>query len=246
MSTAFHASPLLTARHHAIQHKVGMPFPPDRRERIQQTTQAPWSGIGLVSATFPSGDVFESTGFVIDSRLVITVAHAIFNTAVGGNATSVVFECARDAAKTPFGIVAAKTWHKPAEYPTGGRPYDYSLLELDRALPSAVSRYRLVAASDEELEAGWFQIAGYPDDKVPENSMWFDSGKLLEPPESRVLRYRISTSAGQSGAAVSSYLDAISTDVVGIHAGAARDSRSNEAVRVTEAVLEQVAAWRNG
>lgn len=194
----------------------------------------------------PSGAVLEATGFVIDSRYVVTVAHAVFDAAEGGEARSVAFECARDAARTPFGRVAVRRWHKPAEYPTGGRPYDYCLLELGTALPSEVGRYRLVAATDRQLTGPEFQIAGYPDDKAPENSMWSDNGRLLSPPDTRILRYRISTAAGQSGAAVSTYLGVETTDVVGIHAGRAPDSSCNEAVRLTRGIIDQIQVWRAG
>ena len=245
MSIAPSAPPHQTVAHHGVL-RVGMPFPPDSRQRVQQTAQAPWSAIGLVSATMPSGAVLEATGFVIDSRHVVTVAHAVFDTEEGGDARSVAFECARNAAQTPFGRVAVRRWHKPVEYPTGGRPYDYCVLELGTALPSEVGRYRLVAATDQQLTGPEFQIAGYPDDKAPENSMWSDDGRLLGPPDTRILRYRISTAAGQSGAAVSSYLEVGTTDVVGIHAGRAPDASCNEAVRMTQGIIDQIQAWRAG
>ena len=243
MSVAVPAPPPLTIGHHGVL-RVGMPFPPDSRQRVQQTIQAPWAAIGLVSATMTTGAVLESTGFVIDSRYVVTVAHAVFDSEEGGNARSVTFECARNAAQIPFGRVPVQRWHKPVQYPTGGRPYDYCLLELGTALPSEVSPYQLVAAADRELTGPEFQIAGYPDDKAPENSMWFDSGRLLSPPDARILRYRISTAAGQSGAAVSNYLDVGTTDVVGIHAGRALDASCNEAVRVTREIIDQIQTWR--
>jgi V8-like Glu-specific endopeptidase len=224
--------------------RLGIPFPPDRRTRVQQTTQAPWSAIGLVSARMRNGRVLEATGFVIDSRFVITAAHAVHNAAHGGDAVGVSFQCARDATRAPFGSVEATRWDRPAQYPAGGVPYDYCLIRLATSLPSEVTRYRLRAATDRELEAGEYQIAGYPDDKAPENSMWYDSGRLLSPPNPRILRYRISTAAGESGAAVSTFLDTQATAVVGIHSGRADDSSCNEAVRVTEEVIDQIRAWQ--
>jgi glutamyl endopeptidase len=224
--------------------RLGIPFPPDSRRRVAQTTQAPWSAIGLVSAHMPNGRVLEATGFVIDSRYVLTAAHAVYNPVHGGNATSVSFQCARNANQTPFGSVGAASWHRPAEYPAGGVPYDYCLIRLAAPLPSEVTRYRLRAATDRELESGEYQIAGYPDDKAPDNSMWYDSGRLLNPPNPRILRYRISTAPGQSGAAVSTFLDTQATSVVGIHSGRAEDSSCNEAVRLTEQVINQIYEWQ--
>jgi V8-like Glu-specific endopeptidase len=223
--------------------QVGMPFPHDKRERVGQTTQSPWSATGLVTATFPDGSIGEATGFAIGNRFVITVAHAVYDKAWGGRATHVGFEAGRNAAKIPFRSVEAVAWHIPQEYPAGGRSYDYCLLTLSKPLASEVFRYQLIAAADKELEEGEFQIAGYPDDKVPENSMWYAAGKLISPPGTRMLRYRISTSGGQSGAAVAGYLDTKSTAAVAIHVGVAKDREANEAVRVTRAVIDQIGAW---
>lgn len=224
--------------------RLGIPFPPDRRTRVRQTTQAPWSAVGLVSARMRNGRVLEATGFVIDSRFVVTAAHAVHDPAHGGDAVSVSFQCARDAASAPFGSIGAADWNRPAEYPAGGVPYDYCLIRLVTSLPPEVTRYRLRAATDRELEGGEYQIAGYPDDKAPENSMWYDSGRLLSPPNPRILRYRISTAPGESGAAVSTFLDTQATSVVGIHSGRADDSSCNEAVRVTQEVIDRIQAWQ--
>ncbi|SFW75080.1 trypsin-like serine peptidase [Amycolatopsis australiensis] len=224
--------------------QVGMPFPPDGRERVQQTTQPPWSGLGLLSATMPDGEVLEATAFAIAPQYVVTAAHAVYDHDYGGRAVGVTFAAARDAGRTPFGVVKATTWTYPGQYPSGGRPYDYCLVRLAAPLPSQVTSYRLTAAPDRDLEAGTWQVAGYPDDKSPENSLWYDSGKLLSPPGTRILRYRISTSGGQSGAPVSPYLDERSPAAVGVHAGVAADKKSNEAVRLTREVIEEIESWK--
>jgi V8-like Glu-specific endopeptidase len=228
-------------RRHA---QVGMPFPPDGRERVQQTTQAPWSGLGLVSATMPDGEVLESTGFTIGRQYVVTAAHAVFDRDHGGRAVAVTFEAARDATRTPFGVVKATAWTYPGQYPSGGRPYDYCLLGLGTPLPPEVTLYQLLPATDSGLEAGTWQVAGYPDDKAPENSLWYAGGKLLSPPGTRILNYRISTSGGQSGAPVSPYLEERSPAAVGIHAGVAADKKSNEAVRLTREVIAELESWK--
>jgi V8-like Glu-specific endopeptidase len=243
MSTAIRPTST-TTEPRPVLSRLGMPFPPDNRARVLQTTQAPWSAIGLVSARFPNGDVCESTGFAIDGRCVVTAAHGTFDLDRGGNALHVEFEPARNGQQALFGRFTASTWFRPAEYPVSGAIYDYALVKLARALPSEIGRYELWAAGDQDLNGPEFQIAGYPDDKAPDNSLWYDSGRL-QSVDTRVLRYRISTSGGQSGAAVSTFLDTSLTRVVGIHSGASYDRRSNQAVRVTEEVIEQIGLWRN-
>ncbi|MEV6874694.1 trypsin-like peptidase domain-containing protein [Amycolatopsis sp. NPDC051128] len=225
-------------------HRVGMPFEPDNRERVGQTIQAPWSATGLVSATFPTGFIAEATGFVIGDRFVVTAAHAVYDKEHGGGvASQITFEPARNATQLPYGPSLVSTWKFPTEYPSGGRLYDYCLLKLAKPLPSEVVHYQLTVASDEELTRGEFQIAGYPDDKAPENSMWSGSGKLLNAGP-RILRYKISTSGGQSGAAVATYLGVNQTKAVGIHVGVAPAKDANEAVRLTKNVVDQINSWK--
>ena len=244
MSTVASTPQLLTGHRPIGGRQDGMPFRPDKRVRVGQTTQNPWSPTGLVSATFPDGSIGEATGFAIGNQFVVTAAHAVYDRDWGGTATRVSFEAGRDAVKIPFRNVEAVAWHIPQEYPSCGGSYDYCLLTLGEPLVSEVYCYQLVAAGDKELEKGEFQIAGYPDDKVPENSMWYASGRLLRPPGSRALHYRIPTSSGQCGAAVASYLGTKSTPVVGIHIGVAKDREANEAVRVTREVIDQIEAWK--
>jgi glutamyl endopeptidase len=225
-------------------HHVGKPFEPDNRERIGQTIQAPWSAVGLVSATFRGGYIAESTGFVIGNRYVVTAAHAVYDKVSGdGVADKVIYQPARNASQLPFGTCTASTWKFPTEYPAGGRLYDYCLLTLEKPLPSEVFHYRLTVASDNELTNGVFQIAGYPDDKAPDNSMWSGSGKLVSA-GARILRYKISTSGGQSGAAVATDLDVHSTSAVGIHVGVGPVGDANEAVRLTREVVDQINSWK--
>jgi glutamyl endopeptidase len=226
-------------------HHVGMPFDPDNRERIGQTIQAPWSAVGLVSAHFPTaGYIAESTGFVIGDRYVVTAAHAVYDKANGGGvASKVIYQPARNASQLPFRTSTVSTWKYPTEYPAAGRLYDYCLLTLAEPLPREVLHYRLTVASDSELTSGEFQIAGYPDDKAPENSMWSGSGKLLSA-GARILRYKISTSGGQSGAAVATYIDTNTTNAVGIHVGVGPAKDANEAIRLTREVVDRINSWK--
>jgi len=226
------------------RRRVGMPFPPDKRRRVAGTAQEPWSGTGLVSASFPDATVGESTGFVIGDRYVVTAAHAVYNADLGGLATRVRFQPARDAGATPFNTFEARAWRIPAKYPAKDLVRDdYCLLVLATPMPPEVVPYHLTAVDDSTLRRTEYQIAGYPDDKQPDNSMWYAAGAIASV-DMLTLQYRISTSHGQSGAAVASYLDTGGTTVVGIHSRVNDDDTANVAVRVTQEVIAQIEAWK--
>ncbi|MEV6878357.1 hypothetical protein [Amycolatopsis sp. NPDC051128] len=90
----------------------------------------------------------RDAAFAIHRQYVVTVAHAVYDRDSGGRAVAVTFECARDAARTPFGVAQATAWTYPRQYPSSGRPYDYCLVRLAAPLPSEVTLYRLHAAED--------------------------------------------------------------------------------------------------
>jgi V8-like Glu-specific endopeptidase len=160
--------PHLTPATQFAGRRVGIPFPPDNRTRVTQTTQRPWSATGLVSAKC-GAKILESTGFAIGDRHVVTAAHSVLDVKTGIEATAVTFDPARNAAQRPYGNRVVSSWQFPDEFRVGyADMYDYCLLTLKEPLPLDVFRYELVAASDHDLESGVFQIAGYPSDKLPE------------------------------------------------------------------------------
>ena len=220
----------------------GMPFPSDNRVRIDDTTTAPWPGTGEISVRFPQSGG-GATGFVIGDRFVVTAAHAVYDPREGGMATRVVFSAGRNGTSEPFGAIPARTWRMPSEYRRTFRVHDdYCLLVLEEALPREVTRYRLVAETDPVLARSTYQIAGYPDDKSPNHSMWCGSGGLTAVGADQ-LEYRISTNHGQSGAAVADFGQATPA-VVGIHVQRNTERSANVAVRVTDEVIRTIDQWR--
>jgi V8-like Glu-specific endopeptidase len=220
----------------------GMPFDPDNRVRIEDTTKAPWSGTGRISVTFPKSSG-GATGFVIGGRFVVTTAHTVYDPRDGGMATQVMFSAAQDGTAKPFGSILARTWRMPSEYRHTFRLRDdYCLLVLEEALPTEVKRYRLVAETDPVLAGSTYQIAGYPNDKPPQHSMWCGSGGLTAIGADQ-LAYRISTNHGQSGAAVA---DLTKEDpvVVGIHSMPNDERTANLAVRVTDEMIQTIRQWQ--
>jgi V8-like Glu-specific endopeptidase len=222
----------------------GIPFDPDNRVRIHDTASAPWSGTGRISVTFPrSVNADVATGFVIGDRFVVTTAHTVYDPRDGGMATRAIFSAGQNGTREPFSSSLVRTWRTPSEYRRTFRLCDdYCLLVLDEPVPPEVTRYRLVAETDRVLAGATYQIAGYPSDKSPRDSMWCGSGRLTAV-GAEDLAYRISTNHGQSGAAVA---DLMREDpvVVGIHSMPNAGHSANLAVRVTDRMIRTIEQWR--
>lgn len=220
--------------------QVGTVFPPDGRRRIADTSKAPWNAIGQIEATFPNGKLGYGTGTLLNSNCVITAAHVLYNSKMGGYATRVRFAPARNGAYDPHGIFDGDGYLIPDDFPENERSVanDYGILFLEKAVPDGFAAYRLRNAGTDALRELVVEVAGYPGDKPP-HTMW-SAGGMLSEVHSSALGYRISTFEGQSGSALS-YFGGQSYDIVGIHVGG--NDNANYACRVTDKVLQTVRAW---
>jgi len=94
--------------------------------------------------------------------------------------------------------------------------------------------------SDQDLQAGVLNLAGYPDDKLPLGSLWIDSGPVT-PLNREFLHYRIDTGDSQSGSPIWRKVDD-QRRVVGIHTGGS--PQVNRGVRINSEVFARLLAWR--
>lgn len=231
-------------------------FPPDHRARVTPTTSAPWNSLGQLVMRFPNGDTYSGTGVVIDERHVLTAAHNVFSSELGGFVTRCVFLPARDGT-TLHGSVEANGAHITEEYrtlspadpdslPEGGVT-DYTLYTEDYAvvrLASAIDNPALapLAASDHQLDHAAVGVAGYPGDKQPPDTLWASSGNLGAP-DDEFLFYQIDTFRGQSGAPVLLPQGQHAPAIVGVHVAGDSRLQANFAVRLTPERVAQIQEW---
>lgn len=243
-----------------LPNHVEIIFPPDDRTQVTNTTVYPYSSIGELDMEF-DGEPFGGTGVLIDDSIVLTAAHNLYDRALGGEADSVTFAAARNGTSNPFGVVEAESLFVPDGYktadlksilidgeeiPDAEKPYrrfDYGLVLLKSA-PHKGQGFLGISVEDQKvLQDLKVNVTGYPGDK-PEGTMWGAQGGLsgVEPD---FLLYRLSTFAGESGASVIASLPDKTTKMssVGIHIGVTEDRSDNLAVRITDAVVDQIIAW---
>jgi glutamyl endopeptidase len=230
------------------------PIPGNTPVPVQDSTQAPYCYVGLLEATFPNGQTYFGTGTLIaeagksESWYVLTSAHNLYDVASGGKATRVVFKRAYNDPKTPYEAVDGVEFLFPVQYPSvsGVKEGNVSLLAADLNLDFGLVKLKSPV-----------QVSGCPFPSVKSTSQlvnldvqlngygYFDrrmshaTGKLSQITDFALL-YPISTMKGSAGTAI------MTTDnktIVGINTRTGPDYNSNQGVRITDRVMEQIYAW---
>lgn len=230
----------------------------DTRVRVSPTTGMPYRLYGQLEMTFPNGETYTGTGTVIGGYYVLTAAHNLWGEDLGGWATSVSFFPARNATTAPYGEIAAAQWFVPEEYRTVAPPsplntptgvvedytqylYDFGLVRLSQ--PVNVGYAGMEAASNSYLSSAHVLIAGYPGDKLPEDSMWAAEGRVQ--PSSNdddLIFYQIPTYQGESGAGLM-VKEGNDFYVVGVHVAGDPDLNSNFAVWLNSDNIRTIRGW---
>lgn len=232
-------------------------FPPDKRQRVTETTEYPWITIGQLWMSFPNGESYTGTGTLIDRQHVLTAAHNVFGKDIGGWAKTVYFMPARNGDQLPYGTVPASRLFITEDYYTLSPPdpnrnadggvKDYTLYTQDYAVvrlkePLDLPIMGFLAASNTQLNESKARITGYPGDK-PAGTMWTEEGPLAKPDE-HFLFYKINTWRGESGAGLLVDLEMpYGKSIVGVHIAGDQKLDSNFAVRLTNEEVSNIKAW---
>lgn len=168
----------------------------DDRTRVPteiSSSMLPFSGVGLVVATFGEKDVQKGTGWLFGPNDVATSAHITYSKEYGFP-TEVRFYPAQNGALGPkMGYIATNLF-VPSKYINGDGSYDYSVFELNSNLGNTYGYFGWDSAIS---EGEVLHTVGYPGDK-PKYEMWFTFGSvsLVYP---RHFRHLLDTYGGQSG-----------------------------------------------
>ena len=216
---------------------------PDSRTRVNPTTVYPARAIGLV--TFSGG---SCTGWFISKDTVVTAGHCVHSGAGGNWRTNVKVFPGRNGSASPYGSCTAKRLHSVSGWTNSSdETYDYGAIRLNCTIGNTVGWFGFFwqAASLNGLPA---TIAGYPDDKSVQQ--WKAVGTIAAT-QTRQVFYKNDTRPGQSGAPVYYNKSGCGQCSMAIHAygvhppDPAPHGNNNHGTRITQAVFNNLVAWRN-
>lgn len=194
-------------------------FPPDDRTRIPTGIMGyfPYNVIGTLRVTWPNGGTTFGTGWMFGPNDVATAGHVLYDSEMGGDATSALFYPGQNNSSLSSTGYTVKNVYVPSQYrTTESANYDYAVCEVNGTPGSAGYFGWSIYGSVNDV----VQIIGYPEEHPYEQ--WQGSGVIEG--ASTLLSYKVDTSRGDSGAAVFSTMSQL---VIGIHSGAYSDGTYN-------------------
>ena len=216
----------------------------DQRKRIQNTTAFPWRTICSLKITAADDSQWIGTGWLVGPRTVITAGHCVFIRSRGGWVKSVEVIPGRDGSTRPYGECVSRSFRSVTGWTRRRRrSHDYGAIILPRdcRYGDQLGWFGYGSYSSGTLKNLMVNLSGYPGDKQPTGTQWFDARKIKKV-NARSLVYNIDTAGGQSGAPVWWLKDNGQRYAVGIHTNG--HSSGNSATRIVKPVFDNIKHWK--
>ncbi len=216
----------------------------DDRVQVNNTTQFPWSTVGRLAITFPSGASGHCSGAMIGAYHFLTAGHCVHDAGEGGWASQLLVSAAQDGTEKFYGTA---DWQYVRSY-TGwtqdqSPDHDWALITLDRRLGNFTGWLGREWRGDlSDYNGMTVNTAGFPGD-LGGTDMYFATGPTDHATEYRVYysgHSGMDTAGGQSGSSVWRY-DGSSRYVNAIHAYGG--STLNSGTRINEDKFDRIGTW---
>lgn len=210
-------------------------FGSDRREIVDDTTDDPYNSICYLEAEFKRSDgaivTKLGTAWVAEHNVVVTAGHCIYDEDYGWAKSAIIIP-GKDGDYEPYDTVHAYKFYVPDEYyDDQDEYYDYGVIQLKEDVDSDCKS--LITASSKSFLNGDYllKIGGYPEaDGYGEYRQYEAFGDPYSY-NSKIIKYKIDTDEGQSGAPVLIQKSNGKYRVVGTHVGQ-YSTTLNNAIRV--------------
>jgi glutamyl endopeptidase len=217
------------------QSAIETVIPPDGRFRIFGTTSYPYRAIAHITSS-----IGGCTGWLINRNTVVTAGHCLHN---GRWATNVRVYPGRNGSSAPYGFCTARRLYSVVGWTVSrNRDYDYGAIKLNCTVGTRTGwfGFRWQSAS---LTGQPSYISGYPGDK-PFGTQWRHNDRVRIT-QTRRLYYANDTFGGMSGSPVWNGNAGCNPCGIAIHAYGLDGTGFNGGTRITQAVFNNLVAWRN-
>jgi glutamyl endopeptidase len=218
---------------------------PDNRIQITNTADYPWRVHASLLITARDGSRWIGTGWFIGPHTLATAGHVVYikNSGVPGRdgwVQSIQVMPGRNGSTLPYGSVLSSDFRTVNGWADDGDPeYDYGAIILPTDLGSTTGWFGFGAYTDATLLASSVNVSGYPGDK-PAGTQWYHWNKVDSVGPRKVF-YQVDTFGGQSGSAVYR-IDNGGRYGVAVHTYGG--TASNSGTRITQAVFDNLVAWK--
>lgn len=215
----------------------------DDRTRVTNTTPTPFRQICHLIMQFPNTtDRFVGTGWLIGPKTVMTAGHCVYDRRYGGWATRIEVIPGRNGNIRPYGSRIATVFRSNVGWTGDNNPeFDYGAIILpDNTLGNTVGYFGFASLTDAELQSLLVNNSGYPLDRQPFGTQWYNAGKITRINGNKIF-YLLDSFGGQSGSVIWRYQNNQRT-AIAIHA---YGGCPNSATRINNRVFSNMITWRN-
>ncbi|GGA87546.1 trypsin-like serine peptidase [Staphylococcus muscae] len=204
----------------------------DTRTVVKDYLKNPYKKIVLLDIKFKN-NTGTGTGAMINKNTVLTAAHNVYSSELGGFAKNITVYAGLSKSKLPIGQAHVTQKFLQKEWETTGLPkYDFAILKLDNNLGCKTGYFSF--SQDLSLNQT-LQIAGYPGDKGS-ITQYSGKGTLLSFTNDNLF-YDVDTYNGESGSPILNDKNLI----IGIHTNGF--SNYNYGTRINKEKLALIKKW---
>jgi V8-like Glu-specific endopeptidase len=190
------------------------------------------------------GEVFGASATMIGPRTALTSGHVVFDSSLGGFATSVTILPGLNGGKPPLGSFNAQSWVIPTTYKrTEEASSDLAVLNFAQNIGKITGWFGVKAIPDNTLLHAQINNIGYPGDTHSGDQQFFSDGSLasLTPDEVLYPTTQLPVEHGSSGSPV--YVNAPSGvhEIVGVHSRRIENGAIGISARITPAMVNFIA-----